>query len=624
LKEAVSDISPYLIIIALSVALLVVAFIARFLFSRNRSQYKSEPGIQKINSQMPMSGCHEKAYKLLPEVVLILNSQYKITYLNLAAEKMLGCKLRSVMGKDYRDILTLKYLKTQRKLHDLSSLEALTMIDGVEEEYLLQVHNNKSFPVKLNLVPMSLHADSGLETYSIMVLKNISEIKALESKVSMLDSYDSLTGVLNRKSFDNEIKQLMESTHKHNSVHVLSYFSIDQFRDISDSIGHAGTENLNIKIIEIIKSNIRKDLDIIARVADSEFCVVFRENKLVSNVRMIEAILKNISDYQFKSAGQQYPVSMSAGLSFINNESTSSNRVISEANRACNTASKRGGGRLLPYRKDDKDMQRIKGNIEWILILKKAIQENQFEMYAQPIHALAPTEYDKPFSHYELLIRLNDEKGNPISTVEFITAAEYYNMMPALDRWVLRDAFRQISKVPKQTPLPVFAINLSGQSLNDPAFLEFILNEIKSSAVNPQMLCFEITEQVAVGDMTILNKLISTLKALGSAFSLDDFGTGASTYEYLRSLNVDYLKIDGSFVKNIANDEISRSMVESATQIGHTMNLKIIAEYVENVEIVNILNDMGIEYGQGYHIERPGPLSAVIKRHQNANKAINL
>jgi len=620
----VSNISPYLIIIALSVALLAVTLVAGYFYFRNRNisryQPEPEPEIEEVVLKIPMSGCHEKAYKLLPEVIFIFNSQYKITYLNLAAEKMFGYKLRSVMGKDYRKILSLKNSKTQRKLHDLGSTEVLSKVEEIEDEYLLQVHDHKNFPVKLNLIPLSLDTGQGLETYSLLVLKNISEKKALESKVSMLDSYDSLTGVLNRKSFDNEIKRLMESTHKHNSVHVLSYFSIDQFRDISDSIGHTGCEDLNVKIIEIIKKNVRENLDIIARVADSEFCVIFCENRLASSVGMIQTILKDVSEHQFKSAGEQYPVSISAGFVIIDNESTSSYRVISEANRACNTAVKRGGGQILPYRKDDKDMQSAKGNIEWILILKKAIQENRFEMHAQPIHLLEPLEYKKPFSHYELLIRLNDEKGNPISTVDFISAAEYYNMMPALDRWVIRDTFRQISKVPKQTPLPVFAINLSGQSLNDPAFLEYILSEFKASTVDPQMICFEITEQVAVSDITLLNKLISDLKARGCSFSLDDFGTGASTYEYLRSLDVDYLKIDGSFVKNIATDKISRSMVESATQIGHTMDLKVIAEYVENAEIQNILNDIGIDYGQGYHISRPGPLDAVIRRHQDVKK----
>jgi len=612
----VSNIYPNIIISVLSVTLFVVVLIAVFLFYRNRRQPQVIPKGRKKESQISASVCYDKAYKFLPEVVLIINSQYKITYLNLVAEKMLGRQLRSVMGKDYRKVISLKNLKTQRKLHDIDHVVKLAKEEGVEGEYLLHLTKNKNFPVKLNLMPLSLSSSKGAEISYLLVLKNIAEIKGLESKVSMLDSYDSLTGVLNRKSFDNEIKQLMDSTHKHNSVHVLSYFSIDQFSDISDTIGHSGSESLNKNIVRIIKKNIRENLDIVARVADSEFCIVIRESKLASSINIIKAILKDVSEHQFESAGQQYPVSMSAGFVIIDKESTSSNRVISEANRACNTASKRGGGHILPYRKEDKDMQSTKGNFEWILIIKKAIQENRFEMYAQPIHLLTPLEYKKPFSHYELLIRLNDDKGNPISTVEFISAAEYYNMMPALDRWVIRDALRQISKVPPQSPLPVFAINLSGQSLNDPAFLEYILREIKSSAVDPKMVCFEITEQVAVGDITVLNKLISNLKELGCSFSLDDFGTGASTYEYLKSLHVDYLKIDGSFVKNIATDAISRSMVESATQIGHTMGLKVIAEYVEDAEIHNILNDIGIDYGQGYHIARPGPLGDVIKRHQ--------
>jgi EAL domain-containing protein (putative c-di-GMP-specific phosphodiesterase class I) len=224
-------------------------------------------------------------------------------------------------------------------------------------------------------------------------------------------------------------------------------------------------------------------------------------------------------------------------------------------------------------------------------------------------------DFKKPFHHYELLIRLSDEKGNPISPDEFISAAEYYSMMPTLDRWVIKNSLKQISAIPAQKILPVFAINLSGQSLNDPHFLDFVLKEIKNSGVDPQMLCFEITEQVAVEDVTSINALIHRLKALGCKFSLDDFGTGVSSYGYLRSLDVDYLKIDGSFVKNIANDEVAKTMVQSINQVGHTMNLKVIAEYVENEEIIHILREMGVDYGQGYEICRPGPLEAVIRNH---------
>jgi diguanylate cyclase (GGDEF)-like protein len=578
---------------------------------------------QELSPIPQQSSCHESAYKLLPEVILILNSQYQITYLNLEAEKMLGSKLRSVMGKDYRSILSLKNLKTDRALQDTVDVSKSEEEKG--QEYLLHIKGNQGFPVKLSLIPVTFQNSEGRdESYSLLILKNISGQKMLESQLSMIDTYDGLTGVFNRKSFENEVKQLIDSTHKNNSSHVLAYFSIDKFREINDRFGHAGSENVIKKIRDIIKDNVVEKLDIIAKVGESEFCIILCDRRLASGIKTIEAILSDVVEEEFTARGHQYPVSMSAGFVVINNESTSPSRLMSEANRACNLANKKGIGRPFSYQANDKEIQSQEGNVEWILILKKAIQENRFEMHAQPIHPLSPIEYNKPFSHYELLIRLDDEKGNRISPEEFISAAEYYLMMPSIDRWVIQNVFKQISSIPNQEPTPVFAINLSGQSLNDAAFLGFVLAEIKSSGVDPRMLCFEITEQVAVDDLSLVDKFISTLKALGSSFSLDDFGTGYSSFGYLRSLDVDYLKIDGSFVKNIASDDVAKEMVSSISQLGHTMNLKIIAEYVENTEILNILGDMGIDYGQGYHIERPGPLSAVIKRHQAVKKAINL
>ena len=252
------------------------------------------------------------------------------------------------------------------------------------------------------------------------------------------------------------------------------------------------------------------------------------------------------------------------------------------------------------------------------MILKKAFQENRFRMHAQAIHPLKLEEYKKPFHHYECLIRLTDEKGNNISPDEFIAAAEYYSMMPMLDRWVVKNVLKHLSVIPEQDPLPVFAINLSGQSLNDSEFLSFVQNEIKVSGVHPQMLCFEITEQVAVEDINAINQFIASLKKMGCKFSLDDFGTGISSYSYLRSLDVDYLKIDGSFVKHIANDHVAKTMVQSINQVGHTMNLKIIAEYVENETIVEILREMGVDYGQGYQIAKPCPIEDVIRNHKGA------
>jgi len=553
----------------------------------------------------------ENAYKLLPESIVILNSDNKIIYLNPAAEKMLSCKLRSVMGKTHTSVFKLLNQETRRVMQGF--LDTNIDQENIKRECLLSTTTNQIFSIELTLI----NSEHSSEKRKILFLRNITERKALELQLSNIETYDPLTRMLKRKIFDAEVKQLIDNVHKHNSSHVLSYFSIDQFQVINDTIGYASGDNLIIKISEKIKDNINKSIDIVGRVGANEFAVVFSERKLPQAIKAIQNILSSVAESNFMARGQQYSITMSAGFVVIDVNKTSSTRAISEANIACNLASKRGGNKVFAYQAENAEIQKLEGNLEWVIILKKALQENRFRMHAQAIHPLETEAYQRPFHHYELLIRLSDEEGNPIPPTEFIAAAEYYSMMPTLDRWVIRNVFKHLSAIPEQNPLPVFAINLSGQSLNDPQFLDFVQKEIKISGVHPQMLCFEITEQVAVEDLSSINNFIASLKALGCKFSLDDFGTGVSSYGYLRSLDVDYLKIDGSFVKHIVNDDVARTMVQSINQVGHTMNLKIIAEYVENNDIVRILREMGVDYGQGYEIAKPCPVEDVIKRHMN-------
>ncbi len=598
-----------LFFIIIGLMLLIIAMGFYVFFKDNKRKSKAEESLHN---------CQENAYKLLPEPIAILNIDNKIVYLNPEAENMLGCKLRRVMGRDYTEVFTLLNSNTGRVLQGILNGDATPILERVTRDCLLQTSSNQTVSIDLSLISLRRYDDQEHD-HILLVLDNITERKALESKLSNLEIYDGLTRMLNRKSFDAEVKQLIDSAHKHNSKHVLAYFSIDQFQAINDSIGYASTDNLIISMGEQIKNHLVTPSDIIGRVAADDFAVVFCERKLTSAIKTIQNILKDISEYKFLSRGQQYSITMSCGFVLVDQKTTSSTRAISEANTACNLASKRGGNRLSAYKSEDLEIQKMEGNLEWVMILKKALQEHRFRMHAQPIHPLSSSEYKKPFYHYELLIRLSDEKGNPISPDEFISAAEYYSMMPELDKWVIRNALKQISVLPEQNPLPIFAINLSGQSLNDPHFLDFVTKEIKSSGVDPRMLCFEITEQVAVEDLTSINALMSSLKALGCKFSLDDFGTGVSSYGYLRSLDVDYLKIDGSFVKSIVDDEVAKTMVRSINQVGHTMKLQVIAEHAENEKIVHLLREMGVDYGQGYGIARPGPLETVIKNHMLDN-----
>lgn len=610
----ISD-SNTLDIVAIALMLLILMAAAAFVYLFLKRKKKLPENKELL---VPNDSDHyqENAYKLLPEAIVILNAQNQVIYLNQSAEKMLSCKLRSVMGKHQSSVFDLLNRETRRVMQDF--FDNLSSKENIKRDCLLRSKENQTFSIELNLI----HSNSLNQARKILVLNNITERKALELQLSNLETYDPVTRMLNRKSFDAEVKQLIDNAHKHSSSHILAYFSIDQFQVINDSIGFASGENLIQNMAEQIVSNTNKTIDIVGRVGANEFAVVFSDRKLPKAIEAIKKTLKSVEEFSFTARGQQYSITMSAGFLVIDVNSTSSARAISEANIACNLASKRGGNKVFAYQSGNAEIQKLEGNLEWVMILKKAFQENRFRMHAQAIHPLKLEEYEKPFHHYELLVRLSDEKGNPISPVEFIAAAEYYSMMPTLDRWVIKNVFKHLSDVPVQQPLPIFAINLSGQSLNDPQFLDFVQKEIKSSGVHPQMLCFEITEQVAVEDLSSINNFIASLKALGCKFSLDDFGTGVSSYGYLRSLDVDYLKIDGSFVKHIAHDEVARTMVQSINQVGQTMNLKIIAEYVENYEIVEILREMGVDYGQGYEIAKPRPIEEVLRNHKADGKTL--
>ena len=563
---------------------------------------------------------NQDTLKLIPQSIVIIND-HRIVYMNPPAEKLLGCRLRSAMGRDCSEIFSLLHEKTGRKIQNVLDSKAIEIEQAVAKECILENYVKQKFPVKFEHVLMMQENKAGEETVqNMLVLNNITEQKALESKLYNLEKFDNLTRLLNRKSFESALKHLIDNTHKHHSSNILCYLAIEQFQVIIDTAGYAAGDTLITQLGDLIRKHVSSDVDIVGRVGMDEFAIVFQESKLPTALLSIESILKEVEEYQFSQVGRQLPVTMSAGFVIVNKETTSAIRALTEANMACNLAVKTGGNQVQAYHADNAEIQKLQGNMEWVVILKKALQEDRFEMFAQPIHPLEEVAFNEPYHHYELLVRMYNEDGQQIPPDEFIPAAEYYSMMPALDRWVVSNSLSHISQVPEQSPLPVFAINLSGQSLNDSRFLTFVLDEIKASGVDPQMLCFEITEQVAVDDLSLLANFISTLKNLGSTFSLDDFGTGVSSYGYLKSLDVDYLKIDGSFVKNIASDEVSSAMVQSINQVGHTMNLKIIAEYVENDEIIDLLREMGVDYGQGYGIDRPGPIKDVIKRHQNVNQ----
>lgn len=579
--------------------------------------YKRSETVQEDEGCSEALAVKEEVLKIVPNPVALLTGQYTIVYLNPAAEALFDSPLRRNLGKPTNSLFQL--LNTQTKLPVKDFLNLSSVENSANKSKLIHciVRYQESINAWMNVTvqAIELHEDPLKSQYALF-LEDVSATRAVESQLSYMERHDSQTGLLNRRAFEAVLKASIDDAKKHGSSHVFMTLSIDQFKTINDTVGYAAGDSLISKVVSVLKRTVAGEGENIGgRLAGNDFGVLFKESTLFSAANKMKTIRDEIGNFQFNWNTRTFPVTLSGGFVVIKKDTSSAARVLTESDIACRTARNHGGNRVIAYRAESAEMRQEQSNMEGVWNLKKAFKENSFELFAQPIHPLKESKFGQPFHHYELLIRMLGDDGKFVSPDQFIPVAEYYSMMPELDRWVVREAFRYIADVESCDNPPVFAINLSGQSLDEASFRDFVLEELKKTGADARMICFEITEAVAVNDLTLATRFISTLKAEGSSFSLDDFGTGVSSYGYLTSLDVDYLKIDGIFVKDLMRDTIARNIVESVTQVGHSMGLKIIAEYVEDDKIIALLRKMGVDYGQGYGISKPRPLDEMIEPH---------
>lgn len=546
------------------------------------------------------------------DAVVLLDKQGTIQYINPAAEHMLKYKLRSARGKKIDDLFSLVDSSSRAVLTEYFDFP-LAASRKLLKECLLIGSSQKGLSVEAVLQPRQTDGEPS-EEY-LLVLRDLTESQALQSRLSYLETHDSLTRLLNRKAFENHLRTAMNEARYHESRHVYCHLSLDQYRLINDAMGHNASDEMLIQVAEIIKRQLNATEHHIMRLDNSQFGVLIKNCIPSEGLRLMDQIRESINARPLSWADADHEITASVGFVLIYKSTASTFRIYSAADAACRVARDKGGNQIQVYRADDKQIQKQHGHIRWAGKVRQAFKENNFRLFAQPIHPLPEKKFAKPYYHYEVLIRLYNERGEPVSPQEFIPAAEYYSMMPEIDKWVIREVLRQLKQVTQTVPLPVFSVNLSGQSLDEEGFLKYVLQEIKSAGVRPQMICFEITETVAINNLNLATDFVTKLKQLGCSFALDDFGTGTSSFEYLNNLAFDYLKIDGSFIRDIMHDDVQKSMVESINQVGHLKGVETIAEFVENDDIIKELRKIGLDYGQGYGISRPMPLEDAISRH---------
>ena len=533
-----------------------------------------------------------------------------IVYMNPAAEHLTHWNGGQATGLPLAALFNL--------LDENAEKDAQTLIDriysgqlngGSEHAKMIQRLDGSTVSVTLVGAPIKTE---GRICGTVLVLHDMTQERQYIANLSWQATHDALTGLANRREFEFRLEQALTGLSRQPGRHALMFLDLDQFKLVNDTCGHAAGDELLRHICALLQSGLREG-DTLARLGGDEFGILLENCSPDAAEKVAEALRETVQNLHFVWKTRPFMTSVSIGLVHISQAPTSLEASLRAADMACYMAKEKGRNRVQVYHADDNELTVRFGEMAWVQRLHIALEENRFCLYSQEIAGLDPSA--RRGGHIEVLLRLRDESGRIVLPDTFIPAAERYGLMTTLDRWVVLNVFRVIQQCLSETPpdaaapLALCAINLSGSSIGDDEFLEYLKEQFQRFAIPPEMICFEITETSAIANLGSAIRFINELKGLGCQFSLDDFCAGMSSFAYLKHLPVDYLKIDGSFVKDMLDDPINRAMVEVINHIGHVMGKRTIAEFVETPMIEQALMEIGVDYAQGYLMERPQPFT---------------
>ncbi|MCG8487400.1 MAG: EAL domain-containing protein [Chromatiales bacterium] len=504
---------------------------------------------------------------------------------------------------------------TDHNMPSFDSEEVLKMVNAANEDIPVIIVSG-SIGEELAVSMMKFGAadyimKSNLTRLGAAIERELQEAKSREARRLAEDRlhhmafHDSLTNLKNRHELEQALQNALDEARHANQSHAFMYLDLDQFKVVNDTCGHMAGDELLRQISGVLKKCVRES-DLLARLGGDEFGVLLLNCPLDRAEQLANILREAVEGYRFIWEGRPFNTSVSIGLVDITPVTNSGIEVLSNADMACFAAKSRGRNRVHIYTAEDDELALRRDEMQWVSRINSALSESRFLLYQQPIVPLV--EVDGP-RHTEVLLRMQGPDGEIISPGAFIPAAERYDLMQRLDRWVVNSIFTHLGEGSLDYHQgQLFFINLSGTSLSDPDFFNFIQERMNSLKVPPQSICFEVTETAAINNLEITESFIQEIRQMGCYFALDDFGAGLSSFSYLKSLSVDFLKVDGSFVKQVEEDEMSRAIVDAINTIGHVAGLKTIAEFVERQQTREMLQSMGVDFAQGYGIQRPQPL----------------
>ncbi len=537
------------------------------------------------------------------DAVITTDEQERVAYLNPVAESLTGWTTAQALGRPLSEVFSIVNEFTREPVESpVDKVLREGCIVGMTNHTVLIARSGREYAIEDSAAP--IRERDGQILGVVLVFHDVSEKRKLTHQLSYQARHDALTGLINRSEFERRLEELIDSAANLQQHHALLYLDLDQFKVVNDTCGHSAGDELLRQLTAQIQGAVTESTTF-ARLGGDEFGVLLENCSLDQALRAATLLLDAARTFRFVWLDKTFTIGVSIGLVIITETSGNSASVLAAADTACYAAKDKGRNRVQVYSPDDREMAERRGEMRWVARITQAFEEQRFLLYYQPIVALRPATQEQE-QHFEVLLRMLDEDNNLVLPGAFIPAAERYNMMVDIDRWVVRGALDWL-KANAGRPVTC-AINLSGRSVNDDRFLDFLMEQIKGADVPPHKICFEITETAAISNLAKASGFIKAIKSLGCRFSLDDFGSGMSSFAYLKNLPVDYLKIDGGFVQNMLNDPIDCAMAESINNIGHVLGIRTIAEFVENTAILEKLRAIGVDYVQGYGIARPGPL----------------
>jgi len=485
----------------------------------------------------------------------------------------------------------------------LNHLNDLVQLEKTLAEETLAGNKNRYKNIQRLLLALLLAAFS---TSLLIAAFVVGRAARANKKIAHLANHDDLTGLHNRRAFEEHLQQTIATAQRSKDAFGLMYVDLDRFKIINDTCGHHAGDQLLTQLTSLIKSRLRKS-DMLARIGGDEFAIIASGESFEAITNLAEELRVMVNDFTFEYASQTFSVSLSIGVIPVKGDVTDIEAILSDVDSACYVAKQSGRNRVHVTQENDAEVVKYRNDIAGMQNIKAALAEERLSLYYQPVYKILPDGVE--MAHCEILLRLRSESGEFFSPAEFIPIAEKYNVMTEIDRWVLSHVLDWVVAHQDDYETPRLLINLSGLSFINEDFLKYTLDQLLNRDINPERIAFEITETAAVDNMDKANVFIDRIREIGCRFALDDFGSGFSTFAYVKELPIDYLKIDGSLVKNLATDRIDREMVKAIHKIGRTVGAKTIAEFVEDEEILQLLREMGVDYAQGYGLCKPMSLS---------------